>query len=1764
MIIQPLGNPYDKNATVTPQTVKTTGTRVIQPLQAPTSYPKPITKQEPVVTKEPSLIEKTKRFISQTANKYVTPGTKATIKSMGENIVSGSKEVVDLINKARVVIQKEIGKVQFVKPAYAPASETTRKETVGGVTADNRDINQLVKEYQASPAFERNKKTNIFIGSVTEGLTGGIIKPETAYKASTTSDKVVEQVGSTIGSLVALKQMGKVFDNFVAGNIKIGNWIVKYPKLAKYLVPIAKSVTTLDLYGQLDPETKNRFAKLATDTLIAVPYALLGNIKSAKVSVPASFGLGFGLAKLSGASDTDAFISGTILGVLDMGGRLGKKGNINKQVADREIRRESLNILKQYSDVKLNEKSSIGDIRKAYIQAVKKYHPDVGGDTNTFKSIASAYEFLTGKTIAPSFYEKPETKTEETITKPKEITTEIAKPKESNIVYTGKPVGELEGVKKADITFYTNNKELSQKYAELNKTVTGKSEVASKDISGLNLKEVTKREMLDAVDNPELKKQFDGVKFIDEKGNWNYAVFEKQPLSTTASKPEVQTVKVVEKKPAKVTTKPSAKVSFTTKQARAIQNVFLDKVNKIASLAETQDDLVNQSTKLIDETILKAKNDTTILAGIRTALSKEMFNFAGTTGQGYKADYANLKTMMDDPESGKYLRLLEDRIEQLDSKLLTKTPSGSAMALYKPEDVPAMSGKLGGIEGIRPVEMPELVRITKELLGGTPSIVKKTGRAAGRFYGKLGDPRIKLVTGLFSKDQQEVKAAERTLAHELGHLIDWLPDYTLKRGNALGRLNTLHSYLKNTFGDDIVTNKEYRQELLKVTRYWHPYDQEKVPEGYRAYRESAKELYADALSVMFNDPGKLQELAPNFYKEFFNKLDNKPQVKEEFFKLQDLLNQGEEAVFKARDEELGKSFDKAEEVYAAKELENRKRSTSLLYQLQTLFDDVNTPIISKVRKAQKLGRQIPAELNPEFALHGFNYTDGKLKNYVADNFQPIFQKAQLVPKGWDQLGKILFYERVINERGELANPQGYNPKTAQSQLDNMEKTMIPEDWKKLQEAKELFRTAVKKSVDLAEKEGFYTPELLEQMKMNPAYATYQVIDYLDTYISAKAYQSIGTLKDIANPATSTVMKLISVQKAIERNKVKRISIEFFKENFPESVENAKTRWNGKFMEVRDPTDPDTGLVITIEDGKPTGYYVDKDVADTLNHTSNKTIQAAARVSRVISQSKFYRPLFTSFNLGFQTFNFVRDFMRYWKNIPDKNIGQALTSFPRAIGRYIQAAPHVAKEVLGIKDNLIKEMENAKVIGLKYNDIFRSEVDQNEKQIERVLEKAGVTSKDRRNKILSPLYFALDSIEKMGNFIERLPKVAGYIEMKGKMPEEQLAEFIRTSVGSPDFRIGGTMTPVSNNIFLFSNAIKEGIKSDARIAYTKNPSRAGFWWKTIMTSVLPKFIMAVIAAGYFGNKLKEQMDKASEYDKTNYNIVPLGEDKNGKAVYMRVPLDETGRFYGGLMWKLLNLTKDDKSIQDIFDIFSFGAGQFPNLSPSFTSAGALLSYLSGNNPYDSFRNRNIIPDREFKAGVKYSFPMLLDWLMKNQGLGIFFPTNLDKYNEDVSQLQRDLNLPVISNILGRWIKVSNYGETERYRKTTEAVQQETSERLLIEREKIDKAIKEYKNSNKTSYEKERIEKQLVKDVIKGLDKEDQKRKETDTIKKYHIGILRGQSDEKVNAIISATSNNQKITLLNNMRKDMNLSEYKKLIALLKKEKIISDAVLKVVR
>ena len=105
------------------------------------------------------------------------------------------------------------------------------------------------------------------------------------------------------------------------------------------------------------------------------------------------------------------------------------------------------------------------------------------------------------------------------------------------------------------------------------------------------------------------------------------------------------------------------------------------------------------------------------------------------------------------------------------------------------------------VNPLKGIQVPELVQLAKDLLGGNlPQAKANMRQYLGVFRSQEGFPasrKILINTGIAENEQQ----LAAVLAHEIGHLIDYLDDATLKRGNILGRIASLRKHMANFMAD---------------------------------------------------------------------------------------------------------------------------------------------------------------------------------------------------------------------------------------------------------------------------------------------------------------------------------------------------------------------------------------------------------------------------------------------------------------------------------------------------------------------------------------------------------------------------------------------------------------------------------------------------------------------------------------------------------------------------------------------------------------------------------------------------------------------------------------------------------------------------------------------------------------------------------------------------------------------------------------------------
>ena len=1091
-----------------------------------------------------------------------------------------------------------------------------------------------------------------------------------------------------------------------------------------------------------------------------------------------------------------------------------------------------------------------------------------------------------------------------------------------------------------------------------------------------------------------------------------------------------------------------------------------------------------------------------------------------------------------------------------------KAPSGSGQAdigVFN-EETPVLPGN---VESINPIQTPEMVELVREVTGKYPIINSRLRRKLGVFFGR-GNGEVQLNPSIFKNPIQVAK----TLAHEIGHLVDFLPRIGIKRTSLLQKLYVIKNHLASS---DLVKNKEIRDELWALSQYWRPLGGpiETIDPKFLSYRKSASELYADAISVLFNSPGLLEQRAPIFYKQFFATLEQKPEINEKYWELQDMLHGAKEELFLARENRIKAGFARAEEIQKGFMDKKEKAKSRLEERLRQQLDDRYFPALQKVQQAEKMGKIIDDSENPKYLLQELAYINNENYLLVDKLNKEISEPIREAGMSDDDLGMYLLLNRIATERKEIANPFGFDLNNAKDQLEYMRKTKGEDNFKLLQDKIKLFHDEVFKSVEKAVEVGSYNREMFEtKIKPNKDnYATFAVVDYLQDYVPATIKKQVGTFKEVANPYHLTILKTAALNKLNALQEAKGSFIKILKDNFPKEIIKSGEIRTGRISIFKKNNEGLKPITI-LEDGKLKSYDVDPYIAESFKNEDPDKLFVGVKFLQKFNQD--FKSLVTTYNLRFAAvFNPIRDIRRNYKLIPNANlipikIGKDGIKFNTAgnlLSAYIKSLPSAARYAKGELDAFTRQMVEDKLINAPMADY---NYDPRDDGMGMIMQKYGILPKDTptiklpaameaaRKVISVPVIKLLDAMRFVANTLEVVSKIAGTkVRMAGGETGKELAYNVRNYTGTPNYKVKGTQTTTTNEIFIFSNIMKEGIKSDAIIAFSPK-TRSGYWWKTVKIDLMPKLLMFLGAAGLFGAKIKDMFDKMSEYDKTNYTTIPIGEDENGKAVYIRIPHDETGRLISAVFWKSLNMGKNG-SAEGLQDIFALGAGQLPNVTPLLTILNGWMQYGQGKNPYDAFRGQPLMDDTTFQAGGSAANKKMLQWTMNTLGLSQF--TTYDPSKNTTTETI--LKMTPLNGV----IKISDYGLIEKSNKITTEVKKQSAQQTLEDRKIIDKYVKKYSTQWKNGDADEKdIADEATEEILGHYPETDEEIARQKSMRiKMKRALKIGAYDVRYDNLMYAASNKEKIAILKVYQSSMNPTDFNDLIDTAVDEGIISDTV-----
>lgn len=1196
------------------------------------------------------------------------------------------------------------------------------------------------------------------------------------------------------------------------------------------------------------------------------------------------------------------------------------------------------------------------------------------------------------------------------------------------------------------------------------------------------------------------------------------------------------------------------------------------------------------------------------------------------------------------------------------------------------------------------VELPEIVTIARELMTGRhPAIRKHIKRMGDGILGAFypGKGKIRLKADIF----KDPELAAKVLAHEIGHLADWLPDQTMKRGNILGRVASLKKYMESLleeypgapegiltdadrarfkaeaerqvrsevdrpdqeivreilkevpkyevvgitpemvldimrgkvsgkemapelyrflqeaptavkkeivkkalkdivderlaqFGerrqvgtefvtetetevirgrkatkreietrfrellkDEILRRKLFEKEVItnelkKVGQIWKPFDVA-ADKKYTAYRHSSKELYADAVSMLLNDPEMLRKEAPTFSKAFFNFLERKPEVKGSYDAIQELVS-NPEAVMESR-REFTRGMAEKGEAQRKKFAELRESTASaknikgMGREIYRWLVDKNKKWIEIERRSLKEGARIRKEDRLSYWMEELPYIDSEVGNYRLQIEKNIFDTMRESDISMIDLHEYMILRRSATERAEMAAPGGIGGEFAKKQLDFMKKKVGPEKFAKIEKlVNDFWQKRNRYVIKVLEEANFLTPELIDYIRNNEEYATFSRLNDLGDRIiktygdqaSAHIYRQLGTLGEVDNVFVQTVLKDMALIRAGRNHQAKMTLLEHLARYGNEGeITQAKGRLGSGF---KPPRDADKGLLIVTPNGKAEGYYVDRELADTWLRNPDQ----AAMITRFVRDvCSFVRQLFVSKNVGWIVVNPIRDAMGTYKNLPKASIRKLTMA-------YIDTFVDAFRAGFGKWPEIEKKMLEAKMIVMDRQ--FRGRDVESEFAQEEKLLSYGTSPVRWRNFVLKAVNGVLNFLDKLGKAGERHGKFAGYRYLTKYEPErgeKEIGHIVRTRVGTPNIYARGLAHNFTNNIYLFSNVNMQGYRASLE-SYKEAPG--AYIYRTIAWNILPKAMARAALAGFLGAELKEIFEKVPKYYRRMYNIIPLGLTPGGNAAIITLPQDYTGQVVGGIFDAIF-------SGEMIGGTGALGIAteQSPyNLNPILSTAGNIGAYyLLKANPMNYHYAQNVLTEQEYKAGGMAAMKGLAREAWNDLGGPMLWRWKRD-HVEGVEEEIKDLLGIFPLNSIGRFIRVVNTGEKETARDITEKVGQEEAKKHLQVRERIIRAINEGGKATRdmTTLYRELKKENLISD---GLSVGQFRH----TFNRY---LVKSGDNPKLEAISQAGTNEQKAALLEYYQKTLTPEDFNRIKKAAIKEGFVSDEALIIMR
>jgi len=854
----------------------------------------------------------------------------------------------------------------------------------------------------------------------------------------------------------------------------------------------------------------------------------------------------------------------------------------------------------------------------------------------------------------------------------------------------------------------------------------------------------------------------------------------------------------------------------------------------------------------------------------------------------------------------------------------------------------------------------------------------------------------------------------------------------------------------------LVTKKWLLEELKPLIAWW------RGSETMEEYFEPGKEMFAEAGSVFLNNPAAVQARAPLYFKLLTNWMERRPEVRRLYGQIQDDVKSGKihkDRVVRLRQDVL-ESTETAELMnQLAQKWTPREWWDGFIYS----FDRVMGPIYRRLKRVDQ-----PTAGALRNALSNYQYRHAHHELYLGRVRTEVIKPLVAANLDGVSLWEFMFHQHVVNDRFDIANPYGWTPKASGERLAEMKAELGPEKWAALKAAQAAFwRVRSEEVIARLRDAGVFSPETMEQIEKTQFYATVaavklppnataeqirelaeknlQLADVMEILskqyghgVGPRIHQAFGYLGNIKNPFLATMQKDLSLLNLAHREPAKRMMVETMLDSeFAGEWHEAEKVWTGKRLEPKIVENERLGTVMFLDHGKIRAYYGPRALVEQFNSPQVLENRIAASAMRYL---KLYKALWTQLRYGFWPVAYARDIGAFRDQLPGATRLPTGKSFWNYRRRALAAARSLARgEPNSVGQDALRRgmlISRAEPLG----DARGAE------QVERYLaqfnfEPASWERPAGADQKQAALARAARNFwhwyRSAGQIRERTVKIAGMMfldEQHPQMPEWKKQEMVHELAGSPDFMQKGRLAWWVDMLFPFYNPVKEGVRSSVK-SWTQTPGERA--WKYVKYVLLPALAIEAMRRGLYSwllgdeknRDLQRMMLAIPRYDWDNYKVYPLGwtDRDNDKVAYLRVPLHEQERLLHAITMKAL---RADEGGADARNMMNLAGGQLPGLNPLLSIGQAWHAYsVMGVAPQDSYYGRSILTDDQVLAGRGATDLLKYSWNQLGGGIVYQF-RNQPMDREDPTAMERFLSLPIISDSLGRWVKVSNRGITEK--------------------------------------------------------------------------------------------------------------------------------------